>query len=189
MERRIVSGRTSTWTIDPEYSSVQFTGRLLFTRDVHGSLKIQRGTISVDHNDVSMSSAEAIIGVASITTGRAKRDDHLRSPAFLDAERFPQIHFKTTSVRRGDRDTFIVTGLLTVRGKSHPVTLDVTEMDKSTSPRGEQLAYYSARATLDRLDLGVRRYRAIIGRKLHLRIHVQALKESRENFAHAEPAT
>jgi polyisoprenoid-binding protein YceI len=157
---------------------VEFSIKNLFLFTVKGHLADLAGTIVLDEADIRRSSVEAVIKAASIDTRNQRRDIHLRSADFLEVERYPDIHFQSARVEPGrDRDTLRVTGSLAIKGKSREVVLDVTEVDRSSSPNGEEVAYYTALTELDRFDFGINYGRGLIGRKLKITISVQALRQ------------
>ena len=162
------------WTFDPTYTTVEFTIRNLWY-NVKGRFGVVEGVIVLDEEDISRSSVTATIKAGSIDTKNKKRDAHLLLREFLDVENFPEIEFKSSSVRRGrDRDSLDVEGTLTVKNKSVSVALAVNEMDRSQSPSGQEWVYYSATAELDRFAFGIGYGRGIIGRHLKVIINVQA---------------
>ena len=162
------------WRFDPAYTTVEFTVRNLWYT-VHGRFRTLEGSIALDETEINRSSVLAMIKVRSIETGNKRRDAHLVSAEFLDADNFPDIEFRSTRVARGkDRDSIDLEGDLIVNGKSNRVALAVNEMDRSRSPRGEEFVYYSATTELDRFDLGITYGRGIIGRKVKVTINVQA---------------
>ena len=162
------------WRFDPAYTTVEFSVRN-FWYTVHGRFRTLEGSIVLDEKDVSRSSVMATIKARSIDTGNKRRDAHLQSAEFLDADNFPEIEFRSTRVARGkDRDSLDLEGDLIVKGKTKTVALVVNEMDRSRSPRGEEFVYYSATTELDRFDLGIKYGRGIIGRKVKVTINVQA---------------
>ena len=131
----------------------------------------------LDPADVRRSSAAVVLQSASINTGNERRDKQLRAASFLDAEHYPEIRFQSTKVEPGtDRDTLRVTGSLTVKDTTREIVLDVSEIDRSCSPSGEHVAYYSALTNIDRLDFRVDAMRLLIGRKLQVMINVQATR-------------
>jgi polyisoprenoid-binding protein YceI len=133
----------------------------------------------LDENDISRSSVTATIKVDSVDTGNKRRDAHLLAPDFFDVEKFPEIEFRSTGVRRGrDRDSLDLTGDLRIRDKTIPVALAVNEMDRSRSPNGEEFVYYSATTELDRRAFGINYGPGFIGRRLHVNINVQACNTS-----------
>ena len=162
------------WRFDPAYTTVEFSVRNLWYT-VRGRFRKLEGSIVLDETNLSGSSVLARIDARSIDTGNKRRDAHLQSADFLDADNFPEIEFRSTRVARGkDRDSIELEGNLTFRGKTSTVALQVNEMDRSRSPRGEEYVYYSATTEIDRVDLGVKYGRGIIGRKVRVTINVQA---------------
>jgi polyisoprenoid-binding protein YceI len=169
---------TRTWNFDPGYTTVEFVVRNLWYK-VRGRFRVIEGVIELDDDDVSRSLVNATIKGSSIDTGNKRRDTHLRSEDFLDAENFPNIEFKSTMVARGrDRDSLDLEGTLIVRDKSVAIALAVNEMDRSRSPGGDEFVYYSATTELDRYACGITYGRGLIGRKLKVTINVQATNRS-----------
>lgn len=162
------------WNFDPAYSAVEFSIRnLWFT--ARGRFRAIEGSIMLDEADVSGSSVTAVLKADSIDTGNKRRDAHLRAWEFLNVENFPDIVFESTRVERGrDRDSLNLEGRLTIKGHTETVKLDVNEMDRSRSPRGEEYVYYSATTELDRFAFGIKYGRGLIGRTLKVTINVQA---------------
>lgn len=162
------------WRFDPAYTTVEFSVRNLWYT-VRGRFRTIEGSIVLDETDMSRSSVVARISARSIDTGNKRRDAHLQSADFFDADNYPDIEFRSTSVARGkDRDSLDVEGNLTFKGKSKTIALLVNEMDRSRSPRGEEFVYYSATTELDRFELGIKYGRGVIGRKVKVTINVQA---------------
>ena len=170
----IASRSQRVWRFDPAYTTVEFVIRNLWY-NVRGSFRVVNGEIVLDEEDISRSSVTATIKAKSVETGNNKRDAHLLLRDFFDVENFPEIEFRSTSVRRGrDRDSLEVDGTLTVKDKSVPISLAVNEMDRSRSPNGEEFVYYSATTQLDRFAFGISYGRGLIGRQLKVTINVQA---------------
>ena len=173
-EIRLVGHNRRVWTFDPAYSTVEFVVRNFFY-NVKGRFNVLEGSIALDEDDIRQSSVTAIIKANSIDTGNKRRDVHLKSADFVDAEQFPDIEFKSSKVQRGkDRDSLDVEGTLTIRGKSLSIALAVNEMDRSRSPNGDEWVYYSATTELDRFAFGINYGRGVIGRNLKVTINVQA---------------
>ena len=111
-ETKVVEGReippAGTWLIDPSHSDIQFTARHMMISKARGRFRTFSGTIHIDEVP-ERSSVAATIEAASIDTGDDDRDRHLRSPDFLDVERFPEISYRSTSVRPGTGDRWAVT--------------------------------------------------------------------------------
>ena len=163
---------------DPVYTTIEFSIRNLWFK-VTGRFKDLEGVIVLDEEDVGRSSVTAKIRAGSIDTGNKRRDAHLLLRDFFDVEKFPDIEFRSTSIRRGkDRDALDLVGELTIRDKTVPIALAVNEMERTRSPRGEEFVYYSATTDLDRCAFGINYGRGFISRRLHVTINVQASNES-----------
>jgi len=122
---------------------------------VRGRFTQFTGTVELDDNDITRSKVRAEIVAASISTNEAKRDAHLRSADFFDAENYPTITFKSTKVQpKGDED-FLITGDLTIRGATHPVTFKAHSEGQSKSPFGFTAWGFSATTTINRKDWGL----------------------------------
>ena len=149
-------GTRSVWAIDAKHSLVQVAVKHMMFTTVRGRFTGVRGTIHcVDEADPSCASVEAEIAAASIDTGDAQRDAHLRGEDFLDAERFPTITFKSTRVERVGEDELRVTGDLTIRGVTRETTLDTTYNGRGTNPWGQEVAGFTAETRLNRKDFGL----------------------------------
>lgn len=176
-KEQIVTDAQMLWSIDPTHSTVEFTVKKLFFFTVKGSLTRVEGNLVLDPADVRRSSAVVVLQSASIDTGNKSRDKQLRSAGFLDTDRFPEIRFQSTKVERGtDRDTLRVTGLLTVKDTSKEIVLEVSEIDRSRSPDGQSVVYYTALTNVDRFDFRIDAFRLLIGSKLQIMINIQATR-------------
>lgn len=174
-QQRIATDTQTLWVIDPTHTTVEFAVKNCFFFTVQGSVAALEGTIVLDATDIRRSSIAVVLKSASIDTGNKRRDVHLRAPYFLDADRYPEIRFQSTKVEPGtDRDTLRITGALTIKNKSKEIVLDVSDIDRSRSPSGEHVAYYSARTEIDRHDFGIDYLSLLIGRRLQISINVQA---------------
>jgi polyisoprenoid-binding protein YceI len=168
----------SVWRLDRAHTSVEFTIKKLFFFHVKGRFKDFDGTIVLDENENSASSVEATLTAKSIDTGNSSRDRQLRSASFLDSDSSPSIRFKSSQVGPGrDRDMLSVSGELTIRDKSRDIVLDVTEVDRSRSPQGDEVIYYVAETVLNRFDFGVNGWRGLVAPTLKVVINVQANRE------------
>ena len=177
MDPKLVATSGSAWVIEPGYSVAQFQSKLLFFK-FNGAFSQVTGTL-LRAEQLNRSSIEAVVNVASIDTSSKRLAARLCSPRFLDASGHPQISFRSTSVERGtDRDTLVVKGLLTIKGVTREITLDVTEMDHSQSPQGEYVAYYTAVTRINRHHFGITYGRGMISAQVLLRVHIQAMKKN-----------
>lgn len=114
-----------TWTIDSAHSAAEFAVRHLMISTVRGQFSKVAGTIDYDGKDVASIKVDATIDASTINTREAKRDEHLKSPDFFDAAKFPTITFKSKKATPGAAGSFKLTGDLTIRGITKEVTLDV----------------------------------------------------------------
>ena len=143
------------WIIDPDHSVASFVVRHMMVANVRGQFNRLSGTIHFDPDDMANSSVEVAIDASGIYTGIQKRDDHLRSPDFLDVERYPQITFKSTHIETTRENRFRVAGDLSIRGISSPVTLDAEYNGPEKSPYGETSMGFLAITHIDRGDYGM----------------------------------
>jgi polyisoprenoid-binding protein YceI len=144
----------STWTIDPAHSVVELAVKHMMFSTVKGQFPNVAGTITLDESNLANSSVSAQIDAASITTGEANRDAHLRSGDFLDVENFPSITFESTGVvPRGN--SFVIVGNLTLHGVTQEVTLEAELAGKGTDPWGGQRAGFTASTSISRKDFGL----------------------------------
>lgn len=142
-----------TWALDLHHTSIGFAARYLMVTKVRGHFTKFSGAIHVADR-LEDSSGELTIDAASIDTNAEDRDRHLRSPDFLDVERFPTITFKSTKVERTRGNTLKVTGDLTIRDVTRPVVLDVEYEGVSKDPYGKTKAAFSATSQIDRTEFG-----------------------------------
>ncbi len=142
------------YTVDAAHTHVGFVARHLMVTKVRGSFEKVDARIRVGET-LDLSSLEVSIDVASVQTRDEKRDAHLRSADFFDAERFPRMTFRSTRIEPVREGRYAVTGDLTIRDQTHPVTLDVEYLGSEKTPWGTQAAVVSASAEIDREDWGL----------------------------------
>lgn len=140
-----------TWRIDPVWSSVEFAVRKLGLTTIKGRAGSVAGVISGGETP----SVEGTVEAASITTFDEQRDAHVVSPDFFDVERFPELRFVSTEIRR-DGDEVVVEGELTIKGATRPVELRGQVTGPSNDPWGNERIGLELRATVDRTEFGLR---------------------------------
>jgi len=145
----------STWNIDPAHSTTAFTVRHLVISTVRGEFTKTGGTVKLDDADVAKSTVEATIDAATISTRELKRDNHLRSPDFLDTAQYPTITFKSTKVEKDGKDKLKVAGDLTLHGVTKPVVLEVATSSEVKGMSGETRRAFSASTKISRKEFGV----------------------------------
>ncbi|WP_243664887.1 YceI family protein [Rhodothermus marinus] len=150
---------------------------------VNGVFEDYDATLQFDPNDLSTLKATATIRVASINTGIERRDNHLRSPDFFDAEKYPEIRFVSKEVRNIQGNKFQLVGDLTIKDVTKEVVLDVEFLGTAQGMQGELRAAFTARGTIDRFDYGLQWNRlteaggVVVGREVTLLIDIEAVQE------------
>ena len=151
------------YEIDPVHSSAQFSVRHLMVSNVRGEFAKVTGTVVYDPKNPQASSVEAIIDAASINTHEAKRDDHLKSPDFLDVAKFPILTFKSTKVEAAGEGKLRVTGDLTIHGVSKEAVLEVEGPSPEVKMGPGIRSGASATTTINRKDFGLTWNRLVEG--------------------------
>jgi polyisoprenoid-binding protein YceI len=144
-----------TWQVDPVHSYLQFNIRHFVVSKVHGRFTKWGGTIQLDDQQPANSKVNIEIDVNSIDTGDARRDGHLKTADFFDTEKYPQITFESTKIEPAGTNEYRVTGDLTIRGVSNPVTLEVEHGGEVKDPWGNQRGGFSIKGSFDRRDFGL----------------------------------
>ena len=149
--------QAGSWTIDAAHSQVEFSAKHLMITTVKGRLSDVQGTITLDDARPERSTVAVEIAAASIDTGVDARDQHLRSPDFLDVAHFPAITFRSRRVEGNPLEPgeFRLIGDLTIRGVTREVALDVTYEGRATDPWGNDKVSFSAATRIDRRDFGL----------------------------------
>lgn len=151
-----VSAKAQTWDIDVAHSHVGFTVRHMVVTRVNGSFDEFAGRITgFDGKDVSSGAVDVTIQIGSISTGIDKRDEHLKSPDFFDAAKFPTMTFKSKKIVKGTGDQFSMIGDLTMKGVTKEDTLACTFNGTVGDPWGGTRAGFSATTTINRQDYGL----------------------------------
>lgn len=173
-----------SWNIDTAHSQVTFTVRHMVFAKVRGRFTKWSGQLALDPQDLAASKVDVKIDAASIDTGEAQRDGHLKSPDFLDVAKFPEIAFKSRRVELKGQDKARIVGDLTVHGQSREVALDVEVTGRGKDPWGNERFGFSAAAAIDRTDFGLKWNQALetggvlVGTKVDIEIEVQAVKQA-----------
>ncbi len=142
------------WKIDPGHAEIAFVGRHFGITRIRGRFTEIAGTVTIAP-DISDSTVEVEIGMASVSSGDQARDDHLRSPDFFDVDVHPTATFEARLIEADDGGRGRLTGDLTIVGVTRPVSLDVEYLGQATDPWDNQRAMFSASGTIDRTDWGL----------------------------------
>ncbi len=167
---------TTTWNIDPSHSSINFSVRHLVIAKVRGRFTKFSGTVSLDDSAV-----EVQIDAASVDTAMTDRDNHLRSPDFLNTATFPYLTFKS---KRAEKTSggYRVTGDLTIRDVTREVVLDAEALGEMKDHFGNQRVAFAAKTQINRADFGLTWNKAletggvVVGEKIDIELEVQAIK-------------
>lgn len=173
-----------TWGLDSAHTAVHFKVRHMMVSNVRGDFEKVSGKITYNEDDVSRSSAKITIDADSINTRVAKRDKHLKSQDFLDAEKYPLLVFQSKKVERAGEGKLKVTGDLTIRGVTREVVLDV---EGPTPPikdlQGKMRVGGTASTTINRKDFGLTWNKAIeaggvvVGEEVEIIIDIEIVQE------------
>jgi polyisoprenoid-binding protein YceI len=142
------------WNIDKSHSEVGFAVRHMMISTVRGKFTRYDADIQVDPANMEAAKVTARIEAASIDTNEEKRDGHLRSPDFLDAEKYPTLTFTSTEIKRSGDDLEVI-GNLKVKDQEHAVTLKGEVTGPSKDPWGNQRLGFSLSGVLDREQWGL----------------------------------
>lgn len=164
-----------TYTIDPAHTYPHFAIDHLGFSTMHGRFNKTTGSIVIDQ-EANTGSVKVVIEAESIDTGHKKRDEHLRSPDFLNAVEFPEITYESSKVSITG-DTATVEGELTIAGTSKAVTLDVSKISCGVHPfNKKEVCGFDATATINRADFGITYGSPAIGDSMELTFEVEAIK-------------
>ncbi len=176
-------GAAQAWDIDPSHSSANFKVRHLMVSHVRGELGPVAGAVWIDDQDITRSRIDVSIDARKIATRDEKRDEHLRSADFLDVANHPTVTFKSTAVERTGASDLRVTGDLTIRGTTRPVTLNVESLAPAvTDPWGNTKRGATAHAKIHRKEwglawnVGLEAGGVLVGEEVSIEIEVELLK-------------
>jgi polyisoprenoid-binding protein YceI len=172
----------ATWVLDTEHSTVGFAVKHMMVTDQKGAFDTFSGTIELDDKDITKSTVNVTIDPASVNTKNKKRDDHLRSPDFFDAAKFPKVTFVSTKVEKAKDGGLLVTGNLTIRDVTKPVTLTVAPLsDEFKDPWGGSHRGTTATATINREEFGLTWNKAlekggfVVGKDVKIELQIELL--------------
>ena len=143
------------WQVDGAHSAVNLTVRHMVISKVRGHFSKWNATLALDTADLSRSSVEVEIEAASIETGVGDRDAHLKSPDFLDAQKYPTLRYRSRRVEVVSKERLRVVGDLTIRDVTREVTLEVEYSGMSKSPWGSTNAGFTASTKISRKNWGL----------------------------------
>ena len=175
---------TGEYTIDPAHSSIGFTVRHAMVTNVRGSFGEHEGTLSLDGSNPGASAASIDVTIASIDTGIADRDGHLKSGDFFDAEQFPLMSFRSTEAAQLGGDKYRVTGDLTIKDVTRPLSIDLEFNGTATDVYGNERVGFEGSAEILRSDWGLTWNAALetggvmVSDKVKLNFDISAIKNA-----------
>jgi polyisoprenoid-binding protein YceI len=181
--------RTDRWEIDSSHSSVHFSVRHLVIAKVRGTFTRWSGVVEVPGGDFSKATASVAIDAASIDTGVADRDKHLKSADFFDVAEHPELRFVTTRVEPRSGNEVDVVGALTIKGITREVVLHVEQHGQTKDPWGNVRAAFTAKTSIDRKDFGLTWNQAletggfVVGDRVEIEAEIEAVKQVEAKIA------
>lgn len=175
---------TGSYTIDPTHSRIGFSARHAMVTKVRGAFNEFEGKAFLDGDDPEKSSASVTIKAASIDTRNDQRDGHLRTNDFLDAPNFPDITFVSNAVEQVDDDTYRLTGDLTIKGVTHPLSIDLEYNGAARDPFGNLRVGLEGSVVVRRKDYGMtwnatlETGGVLVSDKVTLEVEVSAVKDA-----------
>lgn len=175
----------TTWKIDPSHSSANFSIKHMMIAKVHGGFDRMSGTLEFDPGQLAVAKVDVSLDAASINTRETQRDTHLKSPDFLDVEKYPTLRFVSTKIEATGSGEFTVTGDLSLHGVTKPVTLQVEgPSSEMKDPWGQSKIGVSATGKIKRKDFGLNWNAALeaggflVGDEVAITLDVQFIKQA-----------
>ncbi|MGW3989939.1 YceI family protein [Streptomyces sp. NPDC004830] len=174
---------TGDYVLDPAHTRIGFVARHAMVTKVRGAFHEFEGTAHLDGADPARSSGQVVIKAQSIDTGVEQRDQHLRTNDFLDAPNFPDITFRTTEVEKRSDTEYRVTGELTIKDLTKPVTIDFDYTGNAVDPFGNLRVGLEGSLTISRKEFGVTWNAALegggvlVGDKIVLEFDISAIRQ------------
>ncbi|MFD7549133.1 YceI family protein [Streptomyces sp. NPDC059578] len=175
---------TGTYTLDPAHSTIGFVARHAMVTNVKGGFQDVSGTLDLDGHNPGNSTAALDIQMASIDTGNADRDGHLKSADFFRIDEFPTMTFRSTSTEHLGGEDFRITGDLSLLGTTRPISIDLEFNGAATDPFGNERVGFEGRAELLRSEWGLTWNAALetggvlVSDKVKLNFDISAIKNA-----------
>ncbi|MBK0379080.1 YceI family protein [Mucilaginibacter segetis] len=175
---------TQKWVLDPMHSEVQFKVKHLVISTVTGSFKTFEGELNTENDNFEDAQICFSLDVDSIDTNQTQRDEHLKGPEFFDAATYPKISFKSTSIKNTGDDEYKLTGDLTIKGVTKPVTLNAEFGGSTDDFYGNTKAGFEVTGKINRKEFGLtwdgvtEAGSVVVGEDIKLSINVQFAKQA-----------
>ncbi|MDY0395844.1 YceI family protein [Virgibacillus halophilus] len=174
----------TTWKVDPAHTSLEFSVKHMMVSRVKGTFEDFEARVEADPEDLTTAEIEFNVDLASIETRNKGRDEHLRSADFFDTENHPKMTFKATEIVRKGQGEYDITGDMTIRGTTKPLTFHVTYEGSGKDPWGNEVAGFSGEGKLNRKDFGLtwnsklETGGVLVGDDVKISIELEATKEA-----------
>lgn len=168
---------TETYKVDPVHSSILFRVKHLGISYVYGRFHNPSGTVKFDERAPENGLVTISAKVQDIDTGNTQRDDHLKSPDFFDAEKFPLISFKSRGTEQRDDDLYDVAGDMTVHGVTRPIIIVVEFTGSGKDPRGGFRVGAESTFNIKRSDYGMTTMLGPVGDDVRITVSIEAVRE------------
>lgn len=175
---------SGTYVLDASHSRLGFVARHAMVTKVRGSFEKFEGTGVLDFSAPEKSTASVTVDMASVNTGNADRDGHLRNNDFFDVPNFPEMTFQSTGIKVVDDTTYELTGDLTIKGSTKPVTIEFEYTGTAVDPFGNTRAGFEGKTVINRKDWGVNWNAALeaggllVSDKVTLEFDISAIKQA-----------
>lgn len=174
----------SKWAIDPSHSEISFKVKHLVVTTLTGKFDAFEGSLETANEDFSNAKISFTADIASINTGNADRDGHLKSDDFFNAEAFPKLKFESTGFTKKDESTFTLAGNITIREITQPIELSVEYGGTMVDPWGNTKAGFEINGKLKRKEFGLKwdaiteAGGAVVSDEIKLHLNVQLVKQA-----------
>ena len=174
--------KSQLWKIDEVHSKIRFSARHMVISEVEGQFNNFDFSLENEGDDLTTSQIELTIDTNSIDTRNDDRDNHLRSADFFEVKKYPEIKFKSTSIKKINNEKYRLMGDLTIRNITRPIELDVTYGGQIKDPWGNTRAGFNVRGNLNRFDYGLKWNKlietggAVVGKNININCDIEIIK-------------
>ncbi len=178
----VAKPEVSAWAVDKSHSGVKFSVAHMMMSEMDGKFKVYDGTVVSTNEDFTDAQINFTVDVNSINTEDEKRDAHLKSDDFFNAEKFPQVKFKGTSFKKVSGNNYVLEGDLTIRDVTKKVKFDVVYFGISKNPWGMTVAGFKAKSSINRMDYNLKWNAALeaggvlVGEEVGISVNLELVK-------------